>query len=309
MPLDPLIYLQCKWGHLICKTCYVNPNFAPKTCGICRGDMSHVSRNILAENQLKRMTINCTEDDCNYVLLYAHLKQHLDSQCECKVIKCKYAALGCNWEGKRKHEADHQHTCIDYDVLLKKINESEKQIEMLLDDNEAWQEETEEQKQIIEESIQLFRNSNISQTFQLNQVWYEVNPEAFSHDQQVLRFCMDCKKGVKLIIHFNINLPTPAEAMRIGFRTISLRCKITCQTFEAQNGRPIEVRVDYVPDDHTTGIFDESPIHIKDTFSQNSYESDWFTLFAFWPYVTSIQQAHQKIVHRESGRVKVHAII
>ena len=56
--------------------------------------MSDVSRNILAEKQLKKMSIVCKEDACKAVMLYGKLQQHLDSECQAVTIKCRYAGLG-----------------------------------------------------------------------------------------------------------------------------------------------------------------------------------------------------------------------
>ena len=165
LPMNPISYLQCKLGHLICQQCYQNPNFFPKKCAICRTDMSHVSRNILAEKQIKKMSIECKEDGCEAIMHYGNLQKHLESEGQAVIINCKHAELECTWQGSRKSELEHQHTGIDFDVLLDKLKESERKIEELIDIHEDWRTETEEQEQLIKQSKDLFRHSNISATF------------------------------------------------------------------------------------------------------------------------------------------------
>ena len=156
---------------------------------------------------------------------------------------------------------------------------------------------------MIRQSTDLFRQSNISNIFQLNQIWNDFNQQHSSNYQQVLRFCGDLKKGITLILHFQIHVPEDSE----DGETVSVRCKISCQCRVRQNERVIKARIDYVPDAHTTGISDESPVIIEDSFDQATYESNWFMLLAFYPQVTFLQQAYEIITHQSVGRIKIHA--
>ena len=102
--------------------------------------------------------------------------------------------------------------------------------------------------------------------FYVNKIWNEFNQQHSSNYQQVLRFCGDHKKGKTLILPFLIYVPEESEQNE----TISMRCKISCQCRVPQSGRLIKTRIDFVPDVHTNGIIDESPVIIEDSFDQAS---------------------------------------
>mmetsp|Transcript_1479 Transcript_1479/g.2353 ORF Transcript_1479/g.2353 Transcript_1479/m.2353 type:complete len:344 (-) Transcript_1479:60-1091(-) len=123
--------LQCPNGCVICDGCY--PRIQPCKCPICRTAMS---RNVpircrLAEKTLALRLVTCKFDGCGKEIAFGQMKQHELDECEFKPIHCKYAELGCEWQGLRRNLAKHVSKCrIDQNAVLQRVQEYMTQLKL-----------------------------------------------------------------------------------------------------------------------------------------------------------------------------------
>ena len=292
----PVIYLQCKEGHLMCNDCFNNPNFVDKRCCICRISMENPSRNRLAEKQVKNMSVICKVEGCNVELPYYKMKQHVDNDCQAVQVQCKYMTLGCNWSGPRRNAANHSHSGIDYDSLVEKIEE-------LCEETSNLEDELYECNEEFSEFQELIMSSNISETFDLKQIWQDFDLEAFSEIQQVHRFCGDNKKAIQTILHFRINLPESLDENT----PIRMNCKISVQCLTPQTDRELKAIVRFAPAQHTRGIWSQTEESLIRANFNLHFQSDWFPLLEF--DVDFIETANRIVLGQDAGSVKVFAKI
>ena len=117
----------------MCVLCYEKLDADDKKCPICRVSMRDPHRNRIAENHVKNMVVCCEESGCNQKIKYSEIYKHLDYECQYVLEKCRYALLGCNWEGPRRLQNDHKHNNMSFDNILEKMNDLDEWNEELIE--------------------------------------------------------------------------------------------------------------------------------------------------------------------------------
>eukprot|EP01084_Bolivina_argentea_P309110 534637_1 len=92
--------IQCQNGHIICTECYYELDNLQ--CPTCNVKMDKKIRCIFAEKELALKMVSCDNEQCDEMIQFSHLKDHIDNQCDFTLIDCKYKALGCDWNGYKK---------------------------------------------------------------------------------------------------------------------------------------------------------------------------------------------------------------
>ncbi|EDW37136.1 GL26080 [Drosophila persimilis] len=108
---------QCHKGHLICEGCHQVQVLdkmlfqALGTCPKCSARMyRHApNRNIIAERILSEMKMTC--EYCGAKMVRAALRSHFHSECQGRLVSCKYKRIGCPWYGPASEIAAHDETC------------------------------------------------------------------------------------------------------------------------------------------------------------------------------------------------------
>ncbi|XP_065065089.1 zinc finger TRAF-type-containing protein 1-B-like [Rhopilema esculentum] len=108
---------QCPNGHLSCSGCLSHVladarlKNEPATCPSCRIEISHkiCSRNLAVENAVLEMPIEC--HFCHTEFSRSQIRWHENEQCLQRISNCKYAVLGCCWEGPKAKQEEHENVC------------------------------------------------------------------------------------------------------------------------------------------------------------------------------------------------------
>ena len=119
--------LQCTAGHLLCRECHsrVCLDEAPQ-CPTCRTALDPLNpvRNLVVEQTISRLRVACPHKDCEAVLTRGTVAAHAATECRYRHACCKYAVLGCKWEGLHaqlgRHEAKCKRGSLPGSKLLKK---------------------------------------------------------------------------------------------------------------------------------------------------------------------------------------------
>ena len=69
---------------------------------------------------------------------YEKLHEHLKCHCQEVIVKCKYQKLGCVWSGPRRIQNEHFHAGINFDNIMKMLQDHEEKIEVLGEDIDGW---------------------------------------------------------------------------------------------------------------------------------------------------------------------------
>merc|ERR1712048_1092821 len=114
--LPPNKIYQCVNSHLLCEGCYGRIKQGKQClCPECRVRMSRrePSRNKLAENYLKAHLFPCENESagCKEQIQFVYLKEHCQNECKYRNVECKYAMLGCTWNGLAKDQKSHRSKC------------------------------------------------------------------------------------------------------------------------------------------------------------------------------------------------------
>eukprot|EP01084_Bolivina_argentea_P203102 346924_1 len=121
---------QCPNGCIICPTCY--DNLIPCKCPLCRVQMSKNKpiRCRIAERTLSLRVVKCRFNKCNKEIIFSNLNEHENNDCQYKPVKCKFSILGCNWEGLRRKQEEHELQCkCDQNESLKIVKELSEKLE------------------------------------------------------------------------------------------------------------------------------------------------------------------------------------
>lgn len=88
---------QCQNGHLICDLCLVKVLSSSRPlCPECRADLRIAStRNLLAENLIRLISVPCPHANCAEMLTASTLILHRDQQCPFRSVACGFNILGC----------------------------------------------------------------------------------------------------------------------------------------------------------------------------------------------------------------------
>lgn len=310
------MYFQCESGHLICKNCLCDPAFVDKRCGICRRSLRHASRNRIAEIQLRNRSVECPENGCNEILNYEKLEEHLTSECQYVEQECKYKKLGCNWSGPRNLQDNHEHINIDFDELLQRIENDDKKIEELMEENEDFQDmaqEKDREMDDIRKSFDIFLKSNITKSFRFFDIWKDFNLNCLSPAPQVVKHIGDITEGICLKLYFRIFFPKHEQ--RRSRNMIIMQCQVTGNAINEHQGREIFIRLDYVAlqDDDALVQMRDIPIMFKYKF-EKTFQSQWhgFTYFiqeSHQEESMSISEADKIVMTRPTGNIKIFAWI
>lgn len=133
---DPIIIIQCKNQHNVCNACYTNPSFT-KSCPICRASMKGKARNRLAEKLLNLTEKQCTNKGCNEMIQRIQFKEHVLQKCAFTAVSCKYAKLGCEWNGTKNERLQHEKECnVTLDQALEILLQTDQKNQELLEAND-----------------------------------------------------------------------------------------------------------------------------------------------------------------------------
>lgn len=106
--------LQCCAGHIMCKECYDRVCHEEKpSCPSCREplDVFKPIRNMLAERSIAVLSVRCPNAGCEKALTRGVLDAHLARECHYRQVCCKFAPIGCKWEGIAAAQAKHEDSC------------------------------------------------------------------------------------------------------------------------------------------------------------------------------------------------------
>jgi hypothetical protein len=106
--------LQCCAGHIMCKECYERVCHEEKpSCPSCREplDVFKPIRNMLAERSISMLSVRCPNAGCEKALTRGMLDTHVARECQYRQVCCKFAAIGCKWEGIAAAQAKHEDSC------------------------------------------------------------------------------------------------------------------------------------------------------------------------------------------------------
>lgn len=103
-------FFQCTNGHLMCAGCFTHLLADARirdetaTCPNCRCVISKdaCSRNLAVEKAVCELPGECRF--CSQELPRSLLEKHMADICEERIVSCKYAPIGCGWNGPH-HEA------------------------------------------------------------------------------------------------------------------------------------------------------------------------------------------------------------
>lgn len=297
LPKNPIIYYQCKEGHLICSNCYHSDAFIIKDCGLCRNPMNNPEiRNRIAENLIKNTLVKCEFSECNAMMKYPEMQHHLDNECQAKVIACKYKRLGCNWMGPRRNATNHQHSGIDYDTLITKFEGIDENVSMLTCSNKK-----------IQSFNDAIINHNIFGSFDFKAIWENFDLALYD-SMYINRFCGNIRKRFRLQISFKIDFQDADPDDDEDEPKVEIFCKMLAQCFGHQHVRELQVLIVYTQgDDHLlVDVFNQNRI-IRGEFGQRSYESDWKYLMSI---DGNIMEVDKKIKQCDDvGAIRVFACI
>merc|ERR1711991_337549 len=94
----------------------------------------------------------------------------------------------------------------------------------------------------------LVLNSNISETFDFNDIWERFHilrciqiHDAYAYAEQVLKFCGDIKKGIQVLLYFAIVEPKDNFNAKI-------KCKFEIKSLQRINiEKMLDIWIEYVP--------------------------------------------------------------
>ena len=284
---EPIIYMQCQQGHLICGNCYDNPLFSKK-CGICNTSMAIRIRCRTAEKVLKEKMINCTSIGCTKILPYGQMKQHVDNDCQFVKIECKYKALGCNWVGIRGDVRNDFHMNISYDELCEKIKELERQKNNYINSDLQMSE--------------IMRNCNIFEMYDLASMWAEFHK---SDDAGIVtRYSGNHKTGIRVVIYFKIMEDDPDLECPYG---LYMRFDIKCIN-EQYNAKKLRCMVKMQIPDHFSDYVEEYGVTIEEKFviGWSGHLTHWNKVAWFeLTDVENINELMQKLPTYNCGEIKI----
>lgn len=105
---------QCGHGHLLCHECHWRLIDLEQTkCPTCRSRLStrNPIRNIVAEETIGSLRLPCPNTKCGMILKRSGLVEHLKHNCKERIVKCKFARLGCEWQGPARKLGGHDKKC------------------------------------------------------------------------------------------------------------------------------------------------------------------------------------------------------
>lgn len=105
---------QCQAGHLLCQLCLHRVTESTKSiCPSCRVRISRdrPTRNLFAERVLASVMVPCENANCPDSFQFSKIKAHQTKECPFRPATCKFAPIGCEWEGIHKELADHEESC------------------------------------------------------------------------------------------------------------------------------------------------------------------------------------------------------
>lgn len=113
---------QCTNGHLMCAGCFTHlladARLRDETasCPNCRCVISRdlCSRNLAVEKAVCELPGQCRF--CGRELPRALLDKHEDDQCDERIVRCRFARIGCPWRGPN-HESGISYNIITNEIL------------------------------------------------------------------------------------------------------------------------------------------------------------------------------------------------
>jgi hypothetical protein len=124
-PSDPRIF-QCSNGHMYCAECLDklfevsnaeanSEGNGEAKCPVCKSKLIHSAmiRNRFAETVLSKMMVPCPQCDkgCTVQVCFANVIEHAKSECDFRPVPCRFAVLGCDWQGEHRHAIAHNSEC------------------------------------------------------------------------------------------------------------------------------------------------------------------------------------------------------
>lgn len=105
-----VLFIQCTNGHLMCAGCFTHLLADARirdetaTCPNCRCVISKdaCSRNLAVEKAVQELPGECRF--CSQELPRSLLDKHMADICEERIVACRFAPIGCGWNGPH-HEA------------------------------------------------------------------------------------------------------------------------------------------------------------------------------------------------------------
>ncbi|CAO1415710.1 unnamed protein product [Diamesa serratosioi] len=108
---------QCVMGHLMCAGCFTHLLADGRlrdqvaTCPNCRVEISknNASRNLAVEKAVSELPSECQY--CNQEFPRIGLEHHEQNECDMRPTECKYAVIGCQWNGPIHEASEHEKVC------------------------------------------------------------------------------------------------------------------------------------------------------------------------------------------------------